>query len=584
VLRMSYMKTLQTVSGFQIRMKSVFAPYVAIPGTTEDEDERREAGSEERTIVLSVELANGSPFSGPGSTGFNVEGIDVTVGGEGAIANLISWGQENYDKNKSIFPLLIGPAEQFNLLYAITFMRQSEADDIADTLRQEAKAERLRPAGPGDLQRPVSIVVRGRPFDFWNSRDKILQSSQLLVYPTKTFKSRWNCILDLSSNGQTDTFDTFSDPPSSADALPAPATPFPVMAPITAGHADKPTMASPMPMPRTAVVGGGKRHTFGGIMERLQRATPVPHRNSTPALAGSNTSGSPMSSRPNSPHGNNNRSTPPLPSLVIKGHNRFSSTAAITNIPSPGLFPQPPSINWAPPPTPAYPAYPVDAAPPTAMFQSPISSNRNSLPSTSVVEPRRERGTTAMSPQTPGPRMFGSFFPDGTTLPEEPDDGEPIVVSAGLIPRTGLPNPDVIYTLDTFGIEIFVFNRSERTRRFEVSYSDKRRRRQHTVAGYEGNAAGNIPNELGGRHTPGLLPLDDRIRIGPLRPHTCQSVRMQFLALRPGVHSITSLTFTDVESGFTKNLKSVMDIVVYNGEDSLLQTTDNIANLSLLVR
>ena len=37
---------------------------------------------------------------------------------------------------------------------------------------------------------------------------------------------------------------------------------------------------------------------------------------------------------------------------------------------------------------------------------------------------------------------------------------------------------------------------------------------------------------------------DDR----PLRPATCQSVRMSFLALAPGVHTIEALTLTDVET------------------------------------
>src|ERR1700733_9307575 len=41
----------------------------------------------------------------------------------------------------------------------------------------------------------------------------------------------------------------------------------------------------------------------------------------------------------------------------------------------------------------------------------------------------------------------------------------------------------------------------------------------------------------------------------PLRPATCQSVRMDFLALVPGVHTIDVLTLTDVESGFAMNLR-----------------------------
>jgi hypothetical protein len=41
----------------------------------------------------------------------------------------------------------------------------------------------------------------------------------------------------------------------------------------------------------------------------------------------------------------------------------------------------------------------------------------------------------------------------------------------------------------------------------------------------------------------------------PLRPSTCQSVRLDFLALTPGVHSVDALTLTDIESGFSMNLR-----------------------------
>jgi hypothetical protein len=43
----------------------------------------------------------------------------------------------------------------------------------------------------------------------------------------------------------------------------------------------------------------------------------------------------------------------------------------------------------------------------------------------------------------------------------------------------------------------------------------------------------------------------------PLRPTACQSVRMDFLAVLPGVHSIDTLTLTDTESGFSINLRYV---------------------------
>lgn len=54
----------------------------------------------------------------------------------------------------------------------------------------------------------------------------------------------------------------------------------------------------------------------------------------------------------------------------------------------------------------------------------------------------------------------------------------------------------------------------------------------------------------------------------PLRPLTCQSVRMSFLALTPGVHSIDMLTLTDVETGYAVNLRyadlSSLDLATAN--------------------
>ena len=45
----------------------------------------------------------------------------------------------------------------------------------------------------------------------------------------------------------------------------------------------------------------------------------------------------------------------------------------------------------------------------------------------------------------------------------------------------------------------------------------------------------------------------------PLLPSTCQSVRMDFLALAPGVHSIDALTaLTEIQSGLYMHLRSVV--------------------------
>ncbi|KXN80707.1 hypothetical protein AN958_08257 [Leucoagaricus sp. SymC.cos] len=125
--------------------------------------------------------------------------------------------------------------------------------------------------------------------------------------------------------------------------------------------------------------------------------------------------------------------------------------------------------------------------------------------------------------------------------------------------------PGKIYPLDAFTLDIFVFNKSERTRRFEISYFERRRRRRgpggaNAVAS---EAHGGAAEKMG---YPGIIPMEGRVRIGPLLPSACQSMRMEFLAASPGVHSIEALTLTDIESGLSVSLRSVMDIAVHNPE------------------
>ena len=137
-LRKSYRKTLQTASGFRVRMRTVFVPFVILPetdGTIDDLEEekkqlaREEASSAEKTVVLCVEIEN---FGDMGqNTGFLVEKVVVSIAGEGAKATLIVWGDEGFapDAAKNTFPLRIGRSGQYNLLYAVSFMRSPEEID-----------------------------------------------------------------------------------------------------------------------------------------------------------------------------------------------------------------------------------------------------------------------------------------------------------------------------------------------------------------------------------------------------------------------------------------------------------------------
>lgn len=90
--------------------------------------------------------------------------------------------------------------------------------------------------------------------------------------------------------------------------------------------------------------------------------------------------------------------------------------------------------------------------------------------------------------------------------------GEPIVVSVGLLPPphraqkgSGKSHAGELYPLDQFTLDIFVFNQSSWTRRFEVSYPEERRRRRKARERGDGVKDGRPP---------GIIPLQNRVRIG----------------------------------------------------------------------
>lgn len=301
-LRKSFRKTLQTVSGFRVRMRTVFVPYFMLPqpGTrkprkdkagakgasdSSDEDdmdpesiherELREAGAEEHTVILCVEVEN----SGESSAGFAVESVKVTVGGEGAQTRLIGWGESASDEPESIFPLLIGPEEQYNLLYAVAFMRSPETDEFS-------LARRSLPgvAPAAQLQRAVTIILNGRPYEQSSTSDDSLNvkdkhKTEQRSYPTQTFPSRWNCILDLSAQVPGSKPDLAAAANGRNDALPTPASPFPLTAPR--GNFSRPgSMVLPQTSrPRTpgsgastpvTAVAGNKRFTLSAIDRAME--------------------------------------------------------------------------------------------------------------------------------------------------------------------------------------------------------------------------------------------------------------------------------------------------------------------------
>ncbi|EKM54753.1 uncharacterized protein PHACADRAFT_29927 [Phanerochaete carnosa HHB-10118-sp] len=644
-LRKSFRKTLRTVSGFRVRMRTVFVPYFMLPqpdkgphrrrrgitsGKDDDSDssdrdlldvherELLEAGSEEHTVVLCVEVENG----GESTAGFSVENVKVTVGGEGAQTRLIGWGETGLLQSDLVFPLLIGPFEQYNLLYAVTFTRSPEVDEFS-----LARGRGL-PSVPAiqDMQRTVVIIISGRPYEVISETRLVSAPLKLeeLVYPTATFPSRWNCILDLSPQTNNRRASTVPGGHSHHEAMPTPASPFPGA--VTSSRPSSVAVqqggiirlgtpgSTKAPAPAVA---GSKRFT-PSVMDAQANTTesyidlgksrmlksPVDYRSGTSLLNPANQrdpyaqSGSGLAqSLPTTPvigQPSLNLLTRPgsylPPSATMKN---FARTPTTTYGP---LSPPLPSVPRAHsyghvaddsissqiadiiPPTPAYPAFPMSPPPSSPHWQGPIANMQSGAVGPSV-EIRREKGPNAAGvPRTPGPTVsaaggFVQMQTQGETLRDVvagDGPGEPIVVSVGMLcdgegdgAATGIGK---IYPLDRFTLDIFVFNRSSWTRRFEVSYPDRRKQRREKM--YLEAAAGVDSKTGGGGDAPGIVPLANRVRIGPLLPSTCQSVRMDFLAMTPGVHSVDTLTLTDVQSGFSMNLRSVIDIVVHEPEHS----------------
>ncbi|KAF7355571.1 hypothetical protein MSAN_01474300 [Mycena sanguinolenta] len=593
-LRKSFRKTLP----HSFRLSRAHA-HSSTDEETDEERDRLEAGTDERTIVLCVELEN-SGESGR-MVGFEVEKVDVKVGGgddAGARAILIGWEGGGKD-NESVFPMRVAANEQYNMLYAVSFIRSPD-EALAMGLIKDSGAQEM-------LQRSVTISIFGRPYvassSFTPTTPAATSSSSSLSYPTNIFCSKWNCVLDLSSQPHPEPEDDHEDGDFTLiipSVLPEPASPFPSAPRIRPDSMVSIPRDSPPPFPSPQTANPPKRHTLPGgqpivVARALGMKTTGPnkdYRASTSMLNPLNSAKEhvppipPLPLRSSSFNNSQHASPSPSPSQTAPLQTRSPTTFAAPPRLQVDLDHQPPI-----PMTPAYPAYPTrSAAPPTppAVMAASHTQGVGAGPMGRSVEIRRERGM-AMGigvPPTPGPVVSvgggvgGGFLraraemnttDEMETRVEECRAGEAVVVSVGLIAsgvrRVGgnlgktLDSGQGdklhrIYPLDHFTLDVFVFNQSEWTRRFEVTCPDRRRGR------------GRSPS-LNAEKTPspGIVPLDNRVRIGPLLPAACQSVRMEFLAVTPGVHSITTLTLTDVESGYSMNLRSVMDIVVHEPGD-----------------
>lgn len=516
-LRKSYRKTLQTASGFRVRMRTVFVPFVILPetdGNIEDLEEekkqlaRQEAGSAERTVVLCVEIEN---FGDMGqNAGFLVENVEVSIAGEGAKATLIVWGNEGFtpDAARDIFPLKIGRSAQYNLLYAVSFLRSPEEVDAFSF------AQTPRNPSANNMHRAVTINVIGKPyFPTSPSSQTLIPDPNDVTFPTQSFSSRWNCVLDLSSQhpSLSDLFDPIDQ--AIPNVLPQPASPFPSYSAYS-GTPRQPYSATPLFTSYSATAVNKKLTLVADAnigARTLKSLTPTKSLYLKPS--DNSRDETPLgSSRPISHVGN---VTPDVGPHYLTSTTTYSAPppapTMISNQVNDGQYAGPSAMNT--PTTPAFPPFPPKSElPQTPTTLGPVSSSQGNMDQS--VEIKRARASV-VDPLSAPPI---SVVP-GAKSPESCTSGENIVVSVGLLP---FPRPNhkdheaylgqgKIYPLQVFTLDIFVLNQSSWVRRFEITCPERRRRKRggSEMGVFDGGS--EATRRMG---YPGILPLESRVRIG----------------------------------------------------------------------
>jgi hypothetical protein len=245
-LRKSYRRVLSLCPGLRVRMRNLVLPQLLVSNGANGVagDDVRD-GQSERRVVLCVEVENTLEGDAPHS--FEVEDVAIDIGGKGgqATAELVCQPDE------TVFPRKLRPAEQYNLLYAVSIASApAESPGGVD----EAVARSL---GTGETSRPVSITVTGRPYDEDSGHGGI-------VFPTKTFHSRWNCTLDLALYfaGQSSAPVNLTSPQHAHSAR-------------NRNRHSKPTTATPPPN----AIAGDKRYSLASLLTPEQ---PSPSLSSAP--------------------------------------------------------------------------------------------------------------------------------------------------------------------------------------------------------------------------------------------------------------------------------------------------------------
>lgn len=155
------------------------------------------------------------------------------------------------------------------------------------------------------------------------------------------------------------------------------------------------------------------------------------------------------------------------------------------------------------------------------------SSKETVLLSVSVLKPTRSMKLGQRSPSIFSPGMYTSPKEDNNT----------------------------IKALDIFPVEVFIFNKSSVARRFVVNFATHNQiNARNQGMSVEERLLDESPAH---EEDVGVVPLENFVRFGPLQPGSCQSVNINFLALKDGVHTIDRLELYDPDTGFRWVLKTV---------------------------
>ncbi|CED82930.1 TRAPP II complex, Trs65 [Phaffia rhodozyma] len=587
-LRKSFRAIFALASGLSLRMRTVYLPNLLTnAGQLEGQDlpdrtsEDEEGDEEERKIVMSVEVEStgGVTDEGDNSCGFEIETVEVLVGGGSSGVHLLEpfssetpECRDSVEKEaaKSVFPLELRPLDQFSLLYVVsTTHLEGLSTGSSTAISSGQSGPTLFPPGPTDPthhrrqtsivpailsvvspERPVSIAVTGRPFIFRSSAPSMdLPSTESEKhYLSSSFVSRWNCSLDLTH-------------------LDTGLVNKRISVPALAGLAQPRGIGLGRP---SVGLGGGGHQVAGNRRYSIANLASL-------AQSGRNHSSSSHNPNQLQQHHPALPSINSLPTILPTPPQAFPPIQQIDTSLASGSA----SINGMKEPlaTPAFPSYPAhdrQQRQPSGILppsQLAFVNSRTSAPAVSTAEGGGRGGHGTQYEEEGLLVSVNVHTPYGASSDRNHgENGEEARDEERRDRRTVRP-------LEPFTLEVFVFNKSDRIRRFVVGVPEKRRGRlagPAEVQGHSGETGGDGDVEDGrmgisqlrsrlAEHlssTTPLIPLENNIRVGPLLPRSSQSVRMKFLALTEGVHSVDTLAIIGIGDSFAVNLKSVCNIIV----------------------